>query len=210
MQDTSRGYGAVLVASVVGLLVTVLLHPVGAHMTEPSFERVLLINVSIHALALVSLWLSLVGLIGLSRHLGLQRMEVAAALSAFAMAVMCATIAGSISGFVATELARSIAAADEAERSALQILHVYGRHMNGVFAKLHVAASSLAILLWSASMWRVQLSRVLPLVGGAAALVGLSILFNGRLHMSVHDLMVLVLGQSVWMGWTGVLMIRMR
>lgn len=210
MADNNRVYGAALVASVVGLIVTVLFHPTGAQIRETTdaFEHELLVNILVHALALSSLWLSLVGLIGLSRQLGLARADVAAALSAFALAVMSGTIAGSINGFVVTELARSMATADEAARSGLQILSTYSRHVNGVFAKLHVATSSLAILLWSVAMLRTQFTKVLPFVGFAAALVGVAVFFNGRLHMNVHDLMYVVLGQSVWMAWAAVLLIR--
>lgn len=210
MTDNNTVYGAALIASVVGLIVAVLFHPTGAHMrgATDAFERELLINVLVHALALGSLWLSLVGLIGLSRRLGLARADVTAALSAFAVAILAATIAASISGFVVTELARSMATADEAARSGLQILLTYSGHVNGAFAKLHVAASSLAILLWSIAMLRTQFAKALPFIGFAAALVGIAVLFNGRLHMNVHDLLHVVLGQSVWMAWAGVFLIR--
>jgi hypothetical protein len=39
-------------------------------------------------------------------------------------------------------------------------------------------------------------------------LAGIATLFGGPAYINVHELLVLVAGQSVWMVWAGVLMIR--
>jgi hypothetical protein len=80
--------------------------------------------------------------------------------------------------------------------------------LNGAMAKVHVAGSSLAIALWSIAMLRTGFARVLAIVGFVVPLAGLAVIFNGGLHMSVHDLAHLVLAQSIWMVWTAVLLIR--
>lgn len=208
----NRIYGGALIASVVGLLVTAHVHPSGLHgaTSAEAMEHVLRLNVGVHTLALVSIWFSFIGLVGLSRQLGLARPEVIAALVAYTMAVIAAVSAAIASGFVMTELQRSTFGADEPTRSGLQLLSTYTHHLNGAYAKVHVAASSVAILLWSVAMLRARFSKVLPFVGFVSLVAPASVLFSGRFHMDVHDLLLVVLAQGVWLAWSGVLLVRRK
>jgi hypothetical protein len=65
-----------------------------------------------------------------------------------------------------------------------------------------------AILLWSWLVHRDHLSLGLPWVGAVVGLAGIATLFGGPAYVSVHELLAMVAGQSVWMVWAGVLMIR--
>lgn len=202
--------GAALIAGVVGMLVTAAIHPHGAHgATSPeALQHLMRLAIGVHALAIASVWLTLVGLIALSRQLGIGRVDVFAALAAYGMAVAAVLVAAAASGFIAPELIASITSADEATRPGWQQLLAYNSHLNGAMAKVHVAGSSVAILLWSIAMWRTRFAKVLAIVGFIVPLAGLAVIFNGGLHMSVHDLAHLVLAQSVWMVWAAVLLIR--
>jgi hypothetical protein len=206
----NRIFGGALIVSVVGLLITAHIHPTGFHgaASADAMEHVMRVNVGAHALALVSIWLSLIGLIGLSRHLGIGRPEIIAAMAAYVMAVMAAMSAAIVSGFIMTELARSTIGADESARAGAQLLSTYSHHLNGAYAKVHVAASSLAILLWSVAMLRARFSRVLPFVGFISLVPPAMVLFSGRFHMDVHDLLHVVIAQGVWLAWSGVLLLR--
>lgn len=207
----NRIYGAALILSVIGSLLTAHVHPTGLHgaASPDAVEHILRLNIGVHTLALVSIWLTVVGLAGLSRHLGFGRPEVIAALAAYTMAVIAVMSAAIASGFVMTELMRSTFEADESARGGLQLLSTLTHHLNGAYAKVHVAASSVAILLWSVAMLRARFSKVLPFVGFVSLLAPAVVLFNGHLHMNVHDLLLVVLAQGVWLAWTGVLLIRL-
>jgi hypothetical protein len=195
---------------VVGLIVTAVIHPHGAHgVNSPeAMEHLIRLAIGTHALAITSVWLTLVGLIGLSRQLGIGRFDVIAALSAYGMAAATVTFAAAASGFIAPELIVSMTSADEAASAGWRQLLTYNSHLNGAMAKVHVAGSSLAIALWSLAMLRTRFAKVLPIVGFLVPIAGLAVIFNGGLHMSVHDLAHLVLAQSVWMVWAAVLLIR--
>src|SRR5262245_51548920 len=159
--------GAALIAGVVGLIVVAIIHPHGAHgaTTPEGLQHLIRLAIGTHALAIVSVWLTLVGLIGLSRQLGIGRMDVIAALTAYGMAAAAVMLAAAASGFIAPELIVSIRSADDATRPGWQQLLTYNSHLNGAMAKTHVAGSSLAILLWSIAMLRTRFARVLAIVG---------------------------------------------
>jgi hypothetical protein len=193
-----------------GLLATAFFHPTGEQLRGPpdEIERELLLNVGVHALALVSLGLSWIGLVGLSQRLGKERVEVLGAHVAYAMAVMGGICAASVSGFVVTGLVRDMAAADEPTQHALRFLFRYSRFLNGAFANVHVVASCVAILLWSVAMFRARFDTALAVAGIGVGLVGVVGVFSGTLTMNVHGLMLVVLGQGAWMVWAAVLLIR--
>lgn len=202
-------YGSALIASVAGLLVTAAFHPTGHQVlaSAESLERLLHVTVATHALALASVGLSLHGLVGLSRHLGMARLDVTAALTAFAMAVMGVICAATASGFVAPELARSIFAAEEPTRPVWRQFFLYNGYFNQGFAKFHTVASSAAIVLWSIALLRTGFGRAAGWVG---CLVGMSVagaLLSGHLPLNVHGFGLVTIAQGIWFSWVGVLLI---
>lgn len=202
-------YGAALIASVVGMLVTAAFHPTGHQMmaSAETFARVATIGMAVHALALASTGVSAFGLVGLSRRLGIARLDVVAALVAFAMAVMGVIVAASASGFIAPVLGKMMFAADEAARPLVRHLFMYNGAINQAFAKVHTVASSAAILLWSVAMLRTRFSRALGAVGCVIGILIVAAIFTGRLRLNVHGFGLVVLAQSVWMAWAGVMLL---
>jgi hypothetical protein len=76
----------------------------------------------LHSLAILGTWLVLVGLVGLSRMLGLKRVTVMAALVAFALATFGVLIAAAFDGLVVPKLAQQWVDADTLARGDLKQL----------------------------------------------------------------------------------------
>lgn len=205
-------YGAALIGSVIGMVLTAAFHPTGHQMmaSAETFAHVAAIGVAVHALALASTGVSAFGLVGLSRRLGIGRLDVVTALTAFAMAVMGVMVAASVSGFVAPVLGKMMFAADETTRPLVRHLFIYNGAINQAFAKLHTVASSIAIVLWSVAMLRTRFSRVLGAVGCVIGVLTAGALLTGRLPLNVHGFGLVVLTQGVWLVWAGVLLIRAK
>jgi hypothetical protein len=205
-------YGTILILSVLGFLVVALMHPTGhqALSSPDRLEQVILVSMAVHGLALVSVALSLLGLIGLSRRLGVARIEVTAALIAFAFATIGVVCAALINGFVAPNLGRWLLSGGESAQALVGSLFRYNSMLNRAFANFHVVSGSTAILAWSVSMIRVAFGRPAGWLGIVIALGTLIALLSGTFEMNVHGLAIVVLSQGVWMTWVGVLLIRMR
>jgi hypothetical protein len=203
-------YGSALIASVLGMIVTAALHPTGHQVVSSaeSAESFGLLAAGVHALALASVGVASFGLVGISRRLGIERPDVAAAAVAWAMAVMGVICAASFSGFVAPAVAKAIFAAEQADRHALTQFFSYNGMLNRAFANFHVVASSVAILLWSIAMLRTRFGRLLGCVGCIVPAVTVGALVAGRLVMDVHGLAIVEWSQGIWLVWSGVLLIR--
>ena len=73
-----------------------------------------------HALALFAVWLTLVGLVGLTRRLGARRPGVTAALAAFGLAAAMISLSAIIDGLVTTRLAQAHIVAEAGARNAMR------------------------------------------------------------------------------------------
>jgi hypothetical protein len=167
-----------------------------------------LLAAGVHALALASVGVTSFALVGLTRRLGVERPDVAAAAVAWAMAVMAVICAASFSGFVAPAVAKAIFAAEQADRHVLKQFFDYDGMLNQAFAKFHVVESSVAIVLWSRAMLRTGFGRALAIVGCVVPAVTVGALVTGRLVMDVHGLAIVEWSQGAWLVWSGVLLIR--
>lgn len=197
-----------IVAALTGVLVMAL-HPTVHSMLAPGqLGRQAHLNGMVHGVALASTPLLFVGLLGLLRRLGGADLAVAAlAVHGFALvAVMTAAVA---SGFVATEMVEQLAGADPASQPVYQALLDYTGAINQGFAKVHVVAGSIAILLWSAAMVRTRaMSRVAANVGFVVGGAVLLAFLGGHLRLNVHGFGIVVALQAVWLIWVGALLLR--
>jgi hypothetical protein len=73
-----------------------------------------------------------------------------------------------------------------------------------------VAAVAVALLLWSWAAWRTRFDRALPWIGAVLAAAALIAQLSGHLRMNIHDVMLLAVGQGVWMIWAGVALWRLE
>jgi hypothetical protein len=212
MRD-DRIYGAALIAGAVAFLGTAGLHPTGSQLlaSPEAFARHAPSNVFAHALALFSVWLTLFGIVGLARRLGPQRPGVIAAFVAFALASAMVSVAAIVDGLVSTRLAAVyVASGDDAERATLKGSMRFCYYLASSSTRYYVTAASVAVLLWSWAAWRAKFDRVLPWLGAAIGVLALAAQTRGRLQMNVHDVMLLAVGQGIWMAWAGAALWRAR
>lgn len=204
--------GIALVAGALAGVVTMSFHPRGHELLQPGdqFSQAAFRVAAVHWLALASLPLLILGFLGLSRLLGLRSALVSLAFITYALGCAAAMSAAVLSGLVAPAVARQILAADQSSRPIFDALLHYGGQLNQGFAKV-VAASSAAVILWSASILRTRaLGRVAGILGclvGGATLLALA---SGHLRLNVHGFGLVVAAQSAWTVLVGVLLCRVR
>ena len=205
-----RIYGAALIAGAIAVLGTGVLHPTGSQMsTAEGFARYAPINVLAHSLALAGVWLTFTGVVGLARRLGPQRPDVTAASIAFALGAAMVSVAAIVDGLVATGVAGQYVATDvETQRAALIGFMKFCYDIASSLSRYYVTAVAVAVLLWSWAAWRTRFDRVLPWLGAGISAVALLAQLSGHMRMNVHDVMLLALGQGLWMTWAGVVLWR--
>jgi hypothetical protein len=200
-----------MIAGTVGAMVTMMIHPTGHDLlaSPDSVDRVAAVTAGVHALAIFTTGVTLIGCTGLSRRIGVLRPGVTAALTAYWIAAIAVISAATISGFVSPVVGKAMLAADPAGRPALQQLFFLSGALNQGFAKVYVLASALAIALWSVSLMR---TRVLPVAlawgGFAVAALTLGAIGIGNLRLDVHGFGAVVFVEGVWMIAGGVLLLR--
>jgi hypothetical protein len=205
-------YGIALIVGSVGGIVTMIFHPTAHDLLTPVDQiarRNEMIAVATHSLALVSFPILVFGFLGLSRRLGLDRALVSAALVAYAfgaVAVICAAVA---SGLIAPILTREMLTAAESSRQLLHVVFMYNGLLNQGFAKVFVTASSVAVILWSLSILKIDgMARMTGIIGCIVGLASLAAFFAGHLRLNVHGFGLFIFAQSAWSILLGVFLIR--
>lgn len=202
-------YGASLIAGSVVLLIMGVIHPSAIPFGDGgALARVAFIDRWAHSLAIVGVWLVLVGLVGLSRMLGLQRVTVTAALLAFALPTVGLMAAATFDGFVLPVLAEQWIDADSLARGELKELIRFCVLVASSLTRVYMLLGAVAISLWSWVVHRDRLGQALPWAGAVVAAAAIATLFGGRAYVSAHEVLVLVIGQTVWMVLAALLMIR--
>src|SRR5215213_9541412 len=197
---------ALLVGSI-AWIVTMALHPTGG-----SFEKIVRISsviVGTHSLALATIPLMLFGFLGLTARLGTDRGLPLAAIITYAFGSVAAMCAAVINGLALPAFAQRFAAADPASLDVAHLVVAYGSMMNAGFARVFMAATAVAVVLWSISILTTRaLPRWIGAVGLAAGLGGLVLLLSGRLGVHVHEFGLFVFGYAAWTILVGVLLWR--
>lgn len=201
--------GILLLAGSLVLIIIIVLHPT-AHgmMAAEDFPAQSYLNAIVHGSALTAVPVLFLGLLGLSRRIGYSHL-VLAAIVAYGFAVVAVLGAGLASGFVAPHVMARALDSGQGSGDLYQVLLFYTGLWNQAFAKVHVAASSVAIVLWSAAILRTRsLPRPLGIVGiviGTALTLGL---LAGHLRLNVHGVLAVVAAQGIWTIWAGILLCR--
>jgi hypothetical protein len=202
-------YGATLILGSVVLVATAVIHPsVVPFGDQAALARMTLIDGLAHGLAVLGTWLVLVGLVGLSRMLGLERITVLAALLAFALPAAGVVVAAALDGFVLPQLAQQWTGADQVVRDELRVLIRFCVLVASAITRIYLLFGAVAIVLWSWVIYRDRLSRTLPWLGALLGLAGIATLIGGPPYINVHELLALVFGQAVWLVLAGLMMIR--
>lgn len=201
--------GILLIAGALAYLAVMAFHPTGGElMAADSGAAAAHRNVAAHSLALLATPVLFLGLLGLTRRLGPSDLATAG-LVTFAFGSVAVLSAAVMSGFVATETIGWMAGAEGAERELFHAFLDYTGALNQAYTRVYVVGSSVAFLLWSAAILRT--GRLTRSAGAAGVLVGTGALlafFAGHLHLDVHGFGLLVLAQSAWLVWVGLLLCR--
>ena len=195
MRRERLGGWAMIAGAVMGL-VTMAFHPTGGG--EPRLA------LAVHALALAGAPVLFDGGWVLTRRLSSGGAAAELALAFYGVSAAATLLAATASGLLAPELiARAAGLQGEARAAADAVMH-YNHALNQAFAKVLVAASSIAIGLWSMEIVRTRvMRRAAGILGSVVAATTLLALFSGRLTLDVHGFGAVVLGQAVWLVLVG-------
>ncbi|HEU0299102.1 MAG TPA: hypothetical protein VFR37_06590 [Longimicrobium sp.] len=195
MRRETLGGWAMIAGAVMGLVA------MGFHPTTA--ERATLVT-AVHALAIAGAPVAFYGGWALARRLSAGGALAELALVFYGVAAVATLLAATASGLLAPGLAAGFASHDAGAREMAEALAHYNHALNQAFAKVLVAASSVAIGLWSLEIVRTRLMRrAAGILGCVIAPLTLLALFSGHLTLDVHVFGAVVLLQAVWLIMVG-------
>jgi hypothetical protein len=196
----NRLSGLALICGSVGTIITMSLHPTG-HIAAADMERMIRMLILVHALALTCLPVQFLGAWGLSRRLGSPNRLAMVGLVVYTFALIAVTNAAVADGLILPNILRQIVAS-AGTPSAIdgwRMISHYNFYANQAYAQVFVAASSVAIVLWSVVIWRGrELARGLGIYGCILGPVILIALLSGRLTLDAHGFGIVIFGQAAW------------
>lgn len=208
----ARIAGVCIVAAAAIALAFMLAHPsVGAHDPAGFVEemaRQARAAAIVHGVLIATMYLALLGFLGLTDALGANRHAARAGFIAFALGALAHTAAATINGFVVPALTARYAEDGEAGFQSLHPLLALCREMNFASAVLGVVAMSAAMLFWSLAL--VRRPGAARLVGATGLVIGAGLLvvtLTNALPMDVHGFTLRILAQSAWWFGAGALLI---
>lgn len=160
---------------------------------HPSDPHQLVLGQAVHAAMITIVGFTALGLVHFARRLGLDRLTVLAGLIAYGIAVFGHVGAGTINGFVVTNLV--------AHRETDQAIFALAWEANQALARLGVVASGVAFVLWSLSLLRRAglFGRGLAVLGIFAGVVPAVLLISGIMTMHLHGAILIYAIQALWM-----------
>ena len=168
-------------------------------------------NSAVHFFLVATYLVLVLGFVGLSDWIGLDRLAVRGALIAYCASTVAGT-AAAISGPIAMRtmaFAYSEATPDKADY-IVSAFRVAGAQ-NYAWGRMWMIALSAAMLLWSVELVRRQgFARMVACAGfivGAAGVVGIPL---ALVPLTPGALVILVLGQAAWSVGAGLLLLRGR
>jgi hypothetical protein len=210
--SNDRLSGLALIAGSIGMIITMALHPSG-HVPAADMAPMIRKIIAVHGLALACLPILFLGTLGLSRRIACDNHLALIAVVIYAFGLFAIMNAGVANGLVFPAVLRRIAdsAGSPQAIEAWQMIARYNFYVNQAYAQVFVAASSVAVFLWSASIWRSrELSRGLGMYGCLLGPVTLGALFSGHLNLDAHGFGIVVLGQAIWFMVAGKLLWRLQ
>jgi hypothetical protein len=206
----NRLSGLALITGTVGSIITMALHPTG-HIAAADIEPMIRMLIAVHALALACVPLLFLGALGLSQQLASSGRLAVTGLVLYTFALVAVMNAAVADGLVTPSVLRQIVASagSPAAIDGWRMMSHYNFYVNQAYAQVFVAASAVAILLWSISIWRGrELTRNLGIYGCILAPVTLLALFSGRLKLDAHGFGMVVFTQAVWFIIAGILLMQ--
>ncbi len=196
----NRLSGLALICGSVGTIITMSLHPRG-HVAAADMERMIPMLIAVHVLGLACMPALFLGAWGLSRRLASPNRLAVMGLVLYTFALVAVTNAAVADGLIMPNILRQIVAG-AGSPSAIdgwRMISHYNFYVNQAYAQVFVAASSVAIVLWSVTIWRGrELARGLGIYGCILGPVILIALFSGRLTLDAHGFGIVIFGQAAW------------
>jgi hypothetical protein len=211
MKDNGLGGIALMIGAISGM-VTMSLHPVtGGHPITPAqFEKLAMLMIGVHVLAIAGIPFSFLGALALTRRLDSPSRLALTGLVIYSLSLVAVLIAPAISGLVGTEIIRHVIERGTDSEQWLTLMN-YNFLINQAFAKIYVVASCGAVLLWSATIIK---SRGLPVALGIYGLLfgfaTIIALIGGALSLDAHGFGLVVFSQAVWFIVAGILLLRSK
>jgi hypothetical protein len=211
MKDNRLGGIALIVGAVSGMI-TMSLHPVaGAHPITPvQFEKLAMLMIGVHVLAIAGVPFSFLGALALARRLDSPGRLAVAGLVIYGFGLVAVMIAPAMSGLVGTEVIRHMIARG-AGSEQWRTLMEYNFLINQAFAKIFVVASCSAVTLWS---FMILKSRALSVaIGVYGMLLGpilIIAMISGGLSLDVHGFGLIIFSQAIWFIVVGILLLRSK
>jgi len=201
--------GVLLIGSALAFILVMGMHPT-AHglMKEETFQQTARLGMLVHALAIAATPVAFLGLLGVARRLWPSDLAAAALVACGfgSVAVMGAALA---SGFVFPGVVSRIVATEGS--NVPHAFMLYTGLWNQAFAKVHVVAYAVGILLWSAAILRSRGGMAFATATGISGIVvGIGVLFlflSGHVHLDVHGSRIVWFAQSGWLVWLGITML---
>jgi len=208
---TNSIYGLALIAGMVAGIVTMAFHPTGfdPRATAETVAHEMSILVAVHTLALMSIPLLIFGFAGVTMRAGWHRPEALLAFIIYALSAVALMLAGIADGLINAALIPQMTGAIDPKLQAVKAALSYNFQLNQACAKVFVVGSSLAIVLWSITLFRFgTLERRIGIIGWFISFVALAGLLSGHVTMSAHGFGLIVLLQASWVIAVGVSMLR--
>jgi hypothetical protein len=200
--------GILLLAGALGGAVVMILHPTGHELVGDGGHRVAQLNSFVHGLALFLTPVVFLGLLGAVRRLAPSDLSIAS-LVAFGFGAVAVMTAAAASGFVGPSVLTHIVAAEGSKVPDAFFLYTY--LWNQAFAKIHVVAYAMGILLWSIAILRTRkMPQALGIVGCIIAVLVLLGVFSGHVTLDVHGFGAIVILEGVWFAWLGIWLLVRR
>ena len=211
MKDNRLGGIALIVGAVSGMI-TMSLHPVaGAHPITPGqFEKMAMLMIGVHVLAIAGVPFSFLGALALTRRLDSPGRIAMTGLVIYGLGLVAVMIAPAMSGLVGTEIIRKMIAhvpGTEQWRTLME----YNFLINQAFAKIFVVASCSAIALWSSMIVKSRAFSVA--IGIYGLLLGPALIIamiSGGLSLDVHGFGLVTFSQAIWFIVAGILLLRSK
>lgn len=196
-----RIHAAALMIGMLAGILTMAIHPTGfdLHASAESITHVNHINTETHILALASIPVTLLGVFGISSRIGWNNISGLSAFIVYCFASIAVMLAAVTDGLIASSLAQEAINVDDSKRQLLMMALHYNFQLNQALAKVYVAGSSCAFILWSIALTHLgKNTRVLGIAGGIVGLCGLIAVLGGHIQMSAHGFGLIILVQAIW------------
>jgi len=153
------------------------------------------INVIVHAVAVLATPLLVYGAFALTRLI--DRPLAGLAFAFYALACVAIMSAAIMSGFVMTMLVTT-AHTPGASHTGIEFQGIANltHWQNQAYANVYTGLAAIAVLLWSIAWRGATVQRVLGVIVGGGTLVWM---LTGTLTLNIHGMLLVTLGQAVWM-----------